>query len=184
MVRAVASILVSSMALAACGTGGGGTPATSQPSPQPSPSTAQGPIGFLDNSGSKMRTTGCTAKLVFIWRADDPSGVPPRAVAVIKVKGPKIAGTYKRPVRDGKVTLRFSVRMNRQRASWVGTLISVGGRPAQPSIPITHPFLNTDCGPGPRPGPESLPPGTPVPGAPCDPNQPAPPGFKCEPKGN
>jgi hypothetical protein len=149
--------------------------------PELVPTGPEDSIGFVDTAGSKMITNGCTANLTFKWKADDPASVPPGAGAVIKVKGPKIAGTYRRRVESGTVTLKLAARVNRRSAEWNGTLVTVAGKPVFPEIPTTHPFLNTACGPNAAPTPaSSLPPGTPVQGAPCVPGQPLPPGFKCK----
>ena len=177
------------LVLPACGGGDGdgetasdeqaGAPA--EP-PLPFPGATEDTIGFLDTSGSKMTAPGCSAHLKFIWRADDPASVPPDAEAVIKVAGPGISGTYRRPLHSGTVTLNLSTPpIHRSTAELKGTLVSVGGKPVS-ATPNGFQFLNQTCGGGQGPAAPSpaLPPGAPVEGAPWTPGEPLPPGFECK----
>ncbi len=135
---------------------------------------------FLPGAGG-VRTSGCSANLTWSWKAADPESVAPGTEVEIKVKGPRVAGTYERRVDDsGTVTLKLSTPpLDRSNAEFDATIVSVAGQPASlPGLP--HSFLNTECGGGPPRPASSLPPGTPVPGAPCIPGRPPPPGFVCK----
>lgn len=95
-----------------------------------SPTRTGSDIYYLEALAADARPTGCAMKIRFTWkphyRADRHFG----DVAVIRVAGPEIAGTYRRPFGKKGVMLELGpVTLINEYTIWSAEVVSIGGDP-------------------------------------------------------
>jgi hypothetical protein len=103
------------------------------PTIPPPPSPVLGPTVRITTAKSEGRPNGCQAQLFFTWNVDRSTVPVGKTLAVIRLEGPAKAGRYTKRLSQGQVQLELVVPLGSADDRWTASIVSVGGRQADPT---------------------------------------------------